>query len=189
MSDDDVPNERTTSVNRWMTGSVVALLAMTTACGGDDPISSASSGPRSEVLAQLMDEVEASGAKVDEACASKVVDQLSDDDIAKIVAAGPDGDPNVSADADALALQLFECVEDFGTLESGVPSDISIPEGVEITDAMVDAMVTSLESSGMTVDRDCIGEALEGMDLAEVAAQGSAPSPEFIQMFIGCVTP
>jgi hypothetical protein len=174
-------------VNKLMIGSLSAVLLFS-ACGDDS--GGSSSGTRATMLDMLITQVEAEGGKLDSDCAAKVIDKISDEDAAKIVAAGPDGDADVSTDAQSLGLELIECIEDFGTVpvDASLP-DVSIPEGVEITDAMVDAMVTSLESSGMTVDRDCIGEALEGMDLAEVAAQGGSPTPEFIQQFIGCVTP
>jgi hypothetical protein len=128
------------------------------------------------------------GAEADEDCVRDVVAQLSDEDVDAIVAAGPDGDPDVSAEAGDIGMKLAECVTDFGgSLDSVVPGDVDIPDDVQVTDAMVDVMVAQIEASGMTVDRDCIGEALEGQDLAAIAE--NATNPEVFQSMMACVTP
>lgn len=163
--------------------ATIAACSLLAACGGDED----SGGGRDEVVDQFVEAASADGATVDEACVREVVAKLPDADVEKIVEAGPDGDADVSAEAEELGFELIECVEDFGDLTSVDPSDASIPEGVEITDAMVDLMVEQIEASGVSVDRDCIGEALEGMDLAEAA--NGAMTPEMMQSFAACIEP
>jgi len=170
--------------NKIVIAALSSLALVTAACGGGGP-------DRDALVDQLVEAAAGSGATIDEACARELADKLPDADVEKILEAGPDGDPDVSAEADDIAMELIGCVEDFGdsvgTDTSTDLSDISIPEGVEINDAMVDLIASSLEESGMTVDRDCIGEALEGMDLSAVAT--AEPSPELMQAFLGCMTP
>lgn len=164
--------------------ALASLALFSTACGGDE---GGSSSDREEIVEQFVAAAEADGGAVDEACVREVVDKFPEADVEKIIEAGPDGNPEVSAEAEDLVFEFVNCVEDFGDLSSVDPSDVEIPEGVEITDAMVDAMVDQMEASGLTVDRDCIGEALEGMDLAAVAS--GAMTPELMQSFSGCIQP
>ena len=175
-------------MNKVMIGSLTALVLVAAACG-DDGGGGSLSAARGQMLDLLLTEAAAEGMKIDEDCAAKVLNEISDEDVAKLLAAGPDGDADVSDETNAATLGLVKCVDTASGPDGATVPDLSIPEGVEISDAMVDAMVTAMESSGMKVDRDCVGEALEDMDLAEVAAQGSAPSAEFIQLFMGCMTP
>ncbi len=119
----------------------------------------------------------------------KVADKLSDDDVAKILAAGPDGDADISEDAKTISAELINCVQDFGTaLDGSLPdTSISIPAGVEITDALLDQIASTIESSGAgTVDRDCLKDVLGGLDMSEVAAK--AADPAFLQSVMPCVT-
>jgi hypothetical protein len=67
--------------------------------------------------------------------------------------------------------------------------DFSIPEGLEVTDEMIDMMVASFEQSGMNVDRECVADAIEGVDLSVLTDQAQTMSPEFIQQFIACLMP
>jgi hypothetical protein len=67
-------------------------------------------------------------------------------------------------------------------------SDLSIPEGIEVTDEMIDQMVASMEQAGVSVDRDCVADAIEGVDLAVLTDQAQTMDPEFIQQFIACMT-
>ena len=174
------------STKKLATAAAIAAISLLAACGGDDGGDTADG--RDVITGQLMEVIGTDGAEADEDCVRDVVAQLSDEDVDAIVAAGPDGDPDVSAEAEDIGMKLAECVTDFGdSLDSVVSGDVDIPEGVQVTDAMVDAMVAQMEASGMTVDRDCIGEALEGQDLAALAE--NAMTPEVMQTFMGCVTP
>lgn len=187
-------------MNRLIATSLAALVLTTiAACGGDD---SSSGTTRNAVLDQVIAEAENGGATVDRGCAEAAIAKLSDKDASAILAAGVDGDPDVSEDAMAVANELFGCMNFDGVVDSvldgslpdvSLPDvslpDVSIPEGIEVTDEMIDMIVTSIEQSGAKVDRDCIADAIQGVDLAELAGQAGTMSPEFIQRFIGCVTP
>ena len=50
-------------------------------------------------------------------------------------------------------------------------------------------MVTMIEQAGITVDRDCVADVVEGIDVAVLADQAEAMGPEFIQQFVACVIP
>jgi hypothetical protein len=183
------------STKKLATAAVIAAISLLAACGGDDGGDSAGNAGnagnadgRDIITGQLMEVIGTDGAEADEDCVRDVVAQLSDEDVDAIVAAGPDGDPAVSAEAEDIGMKLAECVTDFGgSLDSVVPGDVDIPDDVQVTDAMVDVMVAQIEASGMTVDRDCIGEALEGQDLAAIAE--NATNPEVLQSMMACVTP
>lgn len=132
------------------------------------------------------------GITFDEDCMNERLAQLPDDDVDKIVAAGIDGDADVSQEATAIANGMVECVVGSASSIPGLSiPDVSIPDMTipEINDAMVDAVVQSLEGSGMNVDRDCIANALEGLTSGDFEqASAGNPSPEFIQKFMGCVS-
>lgn len=178
-------------LNHPRTRLVLASLAIAGltlgACGGSD---GASSSDRDKVVDQLITEAGNDGATVDRDCASAVVKKLSDADVKAILAAGPNGDAKTSADADKLALELVKCVKDFGTaLDGSLPdSSVSIPAGLEVTDALIDQIAASIEASGaMTVDRACLKDALAGMDMADISAKASDPA--FLQQYVACLTP
>jgi hypothetical protein len=159
------------------------------ACGGSDSDGASGSNDRDKLVDQLLVEAGNDGATVDRGCARKVADKLSDDDVAKILAAGPDGDADISEDAKTISAELINCVQDFGTaLDGSLPdTSISIPAGVEITDALLDQIASTIESSGAgTVDRDCLKDVLGGLDMSEVAAK--AADPAFLQSVMPCVT-
>lgn len=182
---------------RKLIATSLSVLVVTVAagCGGDD---TSDSTTKKAVLEQFITEAEKEGATVDRDCAEKAISELSDSDASAILAAGVNGDPDVSDEATVVAGNLIACIDEFGgildtVLDGSLPDvtipDVSIPEGLEVTDAMIDAIVTSIEQSGATVDRDCIEDAIDGMNLDELAGQAGTMSPEFIQRFIGCVTP
>ncbi|MFM2072962.1 MAG: hypothetical protein RLZZ623_3226 [Actinomycetota bacterium] len=179
-------------MNKFIAGSMGALLLLATACGGSGT-NAVASASQSKLVDMLVTEVEANGGTIDRACATKIVQKLSADDVAKLVAAGPGGNPDVSAGADKVGAELVSCVKVGGSAPtdssgSGLP-DVTLPDGIEVTSSMVDAMVSAMQSSGMNVDRACVDSALKGMDLSQIAAQGSSPTPEFIQKFSACLTP
>jgi hypothetical protein len=65
--------------------------------------------------------------------------------------------------------------------------DLSIPSSGEVTDTMIDNVVTMIEQAGITVDRDCVADVVEGIDVAVLADQAEVMGPEFIQQFVACV--
>ena len=137
------------STTKKFAAAAIAAVSLLAACGGDDGGDSADG--RDVITGQLMEVIGTDGAEADEDCVRDVVAQLSDEDVDAIVAAGPDGDPDVSAEAEDIGMKLAECVTDFGdSLDSVEPGDVDIPEGVQVTDAMVDAMVAQMEASGIS---------------------------------------
>lgn len=125
----------------------VAALALA-ACGGGD-------SSQDEVADMMIDEMEAEGMDVDEDCVRDAAGELSDDDAQAILDAGPDGDPDVSDDAQAAATQLLGCVDIGSMFESQI-------------DAMVDEMGEE------NVDRECIENAISDLDLAAMEDDPSA---------------
>lgn len=128
------------------------------------------------------------GMTVDEQCLRDAVDKLSEDDLRAIVSAGIDGDPDVSAEADAIAMSLVECITDFGDVtDTSDSSGGSIPEGMAMTDALIDVFVDQVEASGMKADRPCIEQALEGVEVAELA--DAMNNSELMSKLTACITP
>ena len=101
---------------------LVAGLAAT-ACGGDDDggggsvqdqVADMMVGSINETLAGE----DTAGVSIDEDCVRDATQSLSDEDAQKILDAGPEGDPDVSADADQAANELLECIDiDFSELD------------------------------------------------------------------------
>jgi hypothetical protein len=91
----------------------VAALALS-ACGGDD----GGSSPQDQVADMMIEALNETtdlegieGIEIDEGCIRDKVGELSDEDARAIVAAGPEGNPDVSADADAVGEAMFECID------------------------------------------------------------------------------
>ncbi len=124
---------------RLISSLAIATLTLA-ACGG-------SGGQQDEaadmMLAAAADE---EGFELDEECVRATAAKLSDDDAKKIVEAGPDGEPQLSAEADELATEMFGCVN---------------------TDALVDQMVAEIGDEG--VDADCLKRVLGDVDPATLA--------------------
>lgn len=128
---------------------LIAPLAVVTlalaACGGDD----GSSGRQGEVADMMLEAAEEEGIALEEECVRDVAGRLSDEDAAKIVEAGPDGEAELSADAEAVAEDMFDCLD---------------------TDALVDQIVAGMDGGG--VDAECLKRVLdeEGLDALESGA-------------------
>ena len=142
---------------------VVAGLALA-ACGGSD---GEASGAQAEAAQQTIDAARASGLDLDEACVNGIAGQLSDEDAEAIVAAGPTGDPDVSAEGSALASQLASCLSE---------------------DALLDEFITGMEADGQVFDEACVRENLKDFDLGALAAQGenATPSDELLAALFEC---
>jgi hypothetical protein len=126
------------------------------------------------------------GMTVDEQCVRDAVGKLSDDDLRAIVAAGMDGDPTVSAEADAIGASLIECVTDFGD-ELDTSGSGSVPGGIAMTDALIDVFVEQIEATGLQADRPCIEQALAGIDIAQLADVMN--DSELMSTLSACITP
>ena len=135
----------------------VAALALT-ACGGGD-------SSQDEVADMMIEEMEAEGVDVDEDCVRDATGQLSDDDAQAIVDAGPNGDPDVSDDAQAAAASLFDCVD----------------MGAMFTE-QIDAMVSEMGEEN--VDRECLENAIDDLDLASMDDDASA----LTRSMMDCIT-
>lgn len=140
-----------------LVGTLTIAAFALTACGGGD----GAGGSQGEVADLVIESAAEEGLELDEDCVRETAGKLSDDDADKIVAAGADGDPDVSEEADALGAEMFGCVN---------------------TDALVDQMVEELGGEG--IDTECLKDALRGVDAAEIAA-GNMPEGIFECIEIG----
>lgn len=143
----------------------IALLVLATACNSDDGNGSVTSddgnagngdGGGSELTEdqqaaadQLLEIGEEEGLVFDVDCVEAQASQLPDEDAAAIVEAGPDGDVELSAEGTAVTRGLFNCVDN---------------------EAMVDRFIDELETSGMDVDEECVRDALDGVNIADLFA-------------------
>jgi predicted small secreted protein len=66
---------------------------------------------QSELATMLTETLDEAGIPYDADCINDKTSQLSDEDAEAIVAAGVDGDPDVSDEADAIGETLTECIE------------------------------------------------------------------------------
>jgi len=115
--------------------AATTLVVSVSACGGGG------GGDQGEVADMLMDAASEGGLELDEDCVNDTAAKLSDDDAKKIVDAGPDGDPELSPEAEALADEIFNCVD---------------------AGAFVDTILAEFEGDD-SVDTDCLREELEGL--------------------------
>ena len=126
---------------RLISSLAIAALALS-ACGGGG----GKQGEAADMLLEAAEEEEM--FDLDEDCVRDVADKLSDEDAQKIVDAGPDGgDVSLSAEGEALANEMFGCVD---------------------TDALVDSVIADLvnELGEDNVDVDCIKDAVRGIDVS-----------------------
>ncbi|CAB4539285.1 MAG: hypothetical protein ACK5CE_14560 [Actinomycetes bacterium] len=133
-------------MKKTLTAAIASLALLTAACGGDD-----GGGDQSKVADEMLEMADAEGIALEEDCVREVAAKLSDDDAAALLKSlGTDEEPDISADADALAEEMFGCIE---------------------TDALVDQMMEQIGNQpGM--DQDCVREVLDGLstdDLSEIA--------------------
>ena len=108
-------------------GTLAIAALVLTACGGggDDGGGGDGGGGAQDQVADMMidvlteaSEIEGVDVTIDEDCIRDKVGQLSDADAQAIVDAGPDGDPEVSAEADAIGETMIACV-DLGDIDLG----------------------------------------------------------------------
>lgn len=152
-----------------MNKSIVASLAVgvlvLAACGSDS--GSSSGGPQGEAADAAIAAASEEGMELDEECVNDLASQLSDEDAEAIVAAGPDGDPEISDEGTAIGVQLMTCAD-----------------SSEIADAFIEEM----KASGQEFDEECVREGLDGLDLSTLAGDaqtGEAPE-ELISAVFDC---
>jgi len=102
---------------RFIGTVAVATLALA-ACGGGDDGGSSGGSPQSRLADMMLEDLDEDLASegidadvVDRDCVRSTLEGLSDEDAEKIIEAGPDGDPDVSASADEIADSMFECID------------------------------------------------------------------------------
>jgi hypothetical protein len=163
-----------------MTAAMMLTLGMT-ACGGDDDEADEGTAAadtagavtddgddgdggenQNEAADIFIEQAEAAGIETDEDCVREKAEKLSDADAQAIVDAGDDGSPELSPEGEALSIQLASCISTEDLIEEVLSS---LPEGI---------------------DEDCVREAMEGVDLSNLAS-GETP-PEFAAAIGECVT-
>lgn len=105
--------------------SLAAAVLVLSACGGGG-----ASGDQGKAADLLVSSAKAEGIDVDKGCVDKVAEKLSDEDAKLIVAAGADGDADLSPAGEALQSELFSCV-DIDSLIDQMMSEIGDEEGVD----------------------------------------------------------
>lgn len=118
--------------NRLVTLLIAA--ATVAACGGG------ASGDQGEVADLFLQAAGDEGIEVDQDCVETAAGKLSDDDAAKILEAGIDGDPDVSDAANDVADEMARCVA---------------------VDSLIDGMLAELEGDD-TIDVECLRAELDG---------------------------
>jgi hypothetical protein len=112
--------------------------------------------------------MEEEGLAIDQSCAEDVAARLSDDDAAALVAAGVDGDPELTADGEALGMELFGCLD---------------------RDVFIDSLIEEIRASGATVDEGCFRDALSDLEMSDLAESMDSDEPpaDFMSAILGCV--
>ncbi len=119
-----------------------AAIAVLTACG------SGGSGQQAEVADMLMADGEADDVKLDRSCIQGVANKLSDDDAAKILDADEGADAELSAEGEALATEIFDCID---------------------TADLIDRVLADLPDEG--IDKDCVRTELEKIDFRDLQTE------------------
>lgn len=134
------------------------------ACGSDD---GGAGGAQGEAADAAMEAAAAEGFELDEGCVNDLAGDLSDEDAQAIVDAGPDGSADLSAEGEALSLELLTCVD---------------------SDALVDQFIEGMAQSGEDFDEACAREQLADFDIAELVATGDeTPPTDLIQAMVQCI--
>ncbi len=96
-------------MHKTLIAALAASALVLAACGSD---SDGGGGEAQSELATLLTETfDEAGIAYDADCISDKTSQLSDEDAEAIVAAGVDGDPDVSDEADAIGESITDCLE------------------------------------------------------------------------------
>ena len=113
--------------------SIAGASIILAACGGG------ASGDQAKAADELIQVMDDRGVSMDKKCVEDLAGQLSDEDAKKIVEAGPDGNPDLSPEGEALGEQIFGCMD---------------------TDSLVDQIVDEVGADN--IDVDCLKDALKG---------------------------
>ena len=120
-------------MRRRLLGTITIAALALAACGGDDDGGGGGGGGdvQDEVADMMiemfdqMSELEGIEFGLDDDCVRDRVSELSDADARAILEAGPDGDPEVSPEAETIGESMAECV-DLGDIDLG---DLDIDGG------------------------------------------------------------
>ena len=146
----------------------------TGANASDDTVGSGETipaGALSAIVEQVAASVEATGGTVDRDCLAAALDGVDLGDIVSKVA-----DP-------AFMAQFSTCIE---AGSGSAPAGTIAGGDTAITDQMIEQVAVGIESSGGTVDRDCLKAALSDMTMDDVMAR--ATDPTFWGEFSECVS-
>lgn len=136
------------------------------ACSSDDGGADLTADQQ-EVVDALLASAEEEGFGIDESCVEDVAAGLSDEDAAALAATVESDEEPTSEQMTAVG-ELFNCID---------------------RDDFVDSIVEDLETSGATVDADCLRDALADVDMAEfiAAVDSDEPPSEFVDAITSCV--
>ena len=150
-----------------MTAAILVAGLAFAACSDDDGGSGGNSDAAKEVAKQTVEAAKADGLDLDEGCVADIADSLSDEDAAAIIAAGPDGDPEISPEGEEMSLGILACVDN---------------------DQLVEQFIQGMGDAGEEFDEACVREKLEDFDLTEIAQAGpdAEPPTEMITAMIEC---
>ena len=130
----------------------ILLLAAAACNGGDDGLSENQQAAADQFLAQ-----EGASDVFDRDCVEEKAKELSDEDAQALTDAGPDGDPELSAEGTALTIELASCVD---------------------TDALIVFVVEGLVEAGQQFDEGCVREKLADIDMNAVANDPTGEATE-----------
>ena len=154
-------------MNKKLISAIAAGVLVLATCGSDSDSGTTDSGTSAEAGTTVGDAdsgagsdqeqaadaaiaaAKAEGIELDEDCVNELAGQLSDEDAKAIVAAGTDGDADVSAEGEAIGTQLIGCADN---------------------DQIIDLFITQMEASGQDFDEDCVRDNMKDLDLAELTA-------------------
>lgn len=136
-------------MRRTIIGLAAAATLVLSACGGGG------GGQQGEVADLMLEQAAAEDITLDPDCVREVAGKLSDDDAAKIIEAGVDGDVELSAEGDALGEEMFNCV-DMSTIVDQIVEEMGGSE-------MVDADCLEEVISDLSPEQMAAGEGMEGI--------------------------
>lgn len=129
----------TTTTTRLL-GGLAAATMLFAACGSDDD--GGAGGDQGAAADLLVDAVGEEGVELDRDCVNDIAGELSDDDAAAIVAAGPDGDPDISPEAEALGGRILNECLDLSSAIDAILAEIGDDDGID-----KDCLRTELEKA------------------------------------------
>jgi len=137
------------------------------ACG--DGSSPSLSADQERVVDLVMESSTDSGLALSEPCVRDVIAKMPPEDAEKLADSELGADIELTPEGEALGEELITCLD---------------------RDEFIDALVADLSAGGVSVDRDCIADALEGVELSELFdPSGDGPPPEVIDKLDACGLP